>query len=222
MKTVRDCRSNIDLSGRYGLRIAATRSDLDDTRATASSLYPPAYVPPKTITARVLINKLCESARGLQRRNQNYLRRQCCPERKARPRYPHAGSDQIRSISGSKQGLFGTAIELVERHASRDGHIQREERETVHEPVGSSAFSSARQIASPIGNYGRARRRRRRLRRRRDHRPARKATKRAIAGPASKTSRNRAICIAMMNDMSTWVEAAMMATESAPPGLVAR
>ena len=56
----------------------------------------------------------------------------------------------------------------------------------------------------------------------RAHRFARAATKRAIAGPAKRTTRNRAICIPMMKGMSTWVDAEMIATESAPPGLIAR
>jgi hypothetical protein len=48
------------------------------------------------------------------------------------------------------------------------------------------------------------------------------ARSRAITGPVSSTRAKRPVCIAMTNGMSTLVEAAMMATESAPPGLVAR
>ena len=45
----------------------------------------------------------------------------------------------------------------------------------------------------------------------------------ANMGPNSNTRMNRAICIAITNGRSTLLEeAAMIATESAPPGLVAR
>jgi transposase len=50
-----------------------------------------------------------------------------------------------------------------------------------------------------------------------------RATALANAGPTSNTRMNRAICMAITNGTSTWgEEAAMIATESAPPGLVAR
>jgi len=51
---------------------------------------------------------------------------------------------------------------------------------------------------------------------------AHRATVLANVGPNSNTRMKRAICIAMTNGRSTWEEAAMIATESAPPGLVAR
>jgi len=53
-------------------------------------------------------------------------------------------------------------------------------------------------------------------------RAAHRATARANIGPNSNTRMKRAICIAITNGRSTWDEAAMIATESAPPGLVAR
>jgi hypothetical protein len=49
-----------------------------------------------------------------------------------------------------------------------------------------------------------------------------RATPLANAGPTSSTRMNRAICMAITNGTSTLEEAAMIATESAPPGLVAR
>lgn len=48
------------------------------------------------------------------------------------------------------------------------------------------------------------------------------AKNRVIGGPNSSTATNRAICMAITNEASTLLEAAMIATESAPPGLVAR
>src|SRR5580698_6310132 len=50
----------------------------------------------------------------------------------------------------------------------------------------------------------------------------RSATNRDKAGPMIRTSIKRAICCAITNPTSTLVDAAIMATESAPPGLVAR
>lgn len=50
----------------------------------------------------------------------------------------------------------------------------------------------------------------------------RSATNRDKAGPTIRTSIKRAICCAITNPTSTLVDAAIMATESAPPGLVAR
>ena len=50
----------------------------------------------------------------------------------------------------------------------------------------------------------------------------RSATNRDKAGPTIRTSIKRAICCAIINPTSTLVDAAIMATESAPPGLVAR
>lgn len=50
---------------------------------------------------------------------------------------------------------------------------------------------------------------------------AQRATIFARLGPASMTSRKRAVCIAMTKGRSTLEAAAMIATESAPPGLVA-
>lgn len=47
-------------------------------------------------------------------------------------------------------------------------------------------------------------------------------SQRASIGPAMSTRRKRATCIAITKDTSALVEAAMIATESAPPGLVAR
>jgi hypothetical protein len=41
-------------------------------------------------------------------------------------------------------------------------------------------------------------------------------------GASSRTAIRRTVCIAITKDTSTLLEAAMMATESAPPGLVAR
>ena len=53
--------------------------------------------------------------------------------------------------------------------------------------------------------------------------PMRPATKRATRGPTISTANKRAVWTAMTNDTSTaGVEAAMTATESTPPGLVAR
>jgi hypothetical protein len=53
--------------------------------------------------------------------------------------------------------------------------------------------------------------------------PALRATALANIGPSNITRMNRAICMAMTNGTSTlFEEAAMIATESAPPGLVAR
>ena len=48
------------------------------------------------------------------------------------------------------------------------------------------------------------------------------ATSRASHGPSAMTRMKRAVCSAITNGRSTGLEAAMMATESAPPGLVAR
>src|SRR3954454_13504351 len=54
-------------------------------------------------------------------------------------------------------------------------------------------------------------------------RSIRPAISRAMVGPSTRTIRNRAVCKAMTNDMLTVLEAAaMMATESIQPGLVAR
>jgi hypothetical protein len=50
----------------------------------------------------------------------------------------------------------------------------------------------------------------------------RSATNRDKAGPTIRTSIKRATCCAITNPTSTLVDAAIMATESAPPGLVAR
>src|ERR1700748_2000682 len=50
----------------------------------------------------------------------------------------------------------------------------------------------------------------------------RSATNRDKAGPMIRTSIKRAICCTITNPTSTLVDAAIMATESAPPGLVAR
>src|SRR6266404_4162486 len=50
----------------------------------------------------------------------------------------------------------------------------------------------------------------------------RSATNRDKAGPTIRTSIKRAICCTITNPTSTLVDAAIMATESAPPGLVAR
>jgi hypothetical protein len=50
----------------------------------------------------------------------------------------------------------------------------------------------------------------------------RSATNRDKAGPMIRTSIKRATCCAITNPTSTLVDAAIMATESAPPGLVAR
>src|ERR1700729_154876 len=50
----------------------------------------------------------------------------------------------------------------------------------------------------------------------------RSATNRDKAGPMIRTSIKRAICCAITNPTSTLGDAAIMATESAPPGLVAR
>ena len=50
----------------------------------------------------------------------------------------------------------------------------------------------------------------------------RSATYRDKAGPMIRTSIKRAICCAITNPTSTLVDPAIMATESAPPGLVAR
>jgi len=50
----------------------------------------------------------------------------------------------------------------------------------------------------------------------------RSAIKRAIRGDTRSTSTSRAVCMAMTKGTSTLVEAAMIATVSAPPGLVAR
>lgn len=52
--------------------------------------------------------------------------------------------------------------------------------------------------------------------------PVHRATDLANVGPTSITRTNRAICIAITNGTSTGEDAAMIATESAPPGLVAR
>jgi hypothetical protein len=52
--------------------------------------------------------------------------------------------------------------------------------------------------------------------------PVHLATALASAGPTSNTRMNRAVCIAITNGRSTLEAAAMIATESAPPGLVAR
>ncbi len=46
--------------------------------------------------------------------------------------------------------------------------------------------------------------------------------KRASIGPIIRITRKRPVCIAMTKGTSTSLEAAMIATESAPPGLVAR
>src|ERR1700733_3728749 len=50
----------------------------------------------------------------------------------------------------------------------------------------------------------------------------RRAIQREMAGPIERMIRSRATCMDITNDMSTLVEAAMMAAESTPPGLVAR
>jgi hypothetical protein len=50
----------------------------------------------------------------------------------------------------------------------------------------------------------------------------RRAIKRAREGPIRITIRSRPICIAITKGTSTGDEAAMIATASAPPGLVAR
>src|SRR4029077_7393322 len=50
----------------------------------------------------------------------------------------------------------------------------------------------------------------------------RSATNRDKAGPMIRTSIKRATCCAITNPTSTLVDPAIMATESAPPGLVAR
>src|SRR5262249_43099292 len=52
--------------------------------------------------------------------------------------------------------------------------------------------------------------------------PVRSAMKRARGGPASSTMAKRTVCRAITKDRSAVLEAAMMATESMPPGLVAR
>src|ERR1700730_13979884 len=49
-----------------------------------------------------------------------------------------------------------------------------------------------------------------------------RATFLATVGPSSSTNMNREICIAITNGTSTCEDAAIIATESAPPGLVAR
>ena len=43
-----------------------------------------------------------------------------------------------------------------------------------------------------------------------------------MMGARKMTATRRVVCIAMTNGTSTLLDAAMMATESAPPGLVAR
>ncbi len=48
------------------------------------------------------------------------------------------------------------------------------------------------------------------------------AMKRASGGPAISTITSRRVCRAITKDRSTLLEAPMMATESMPPGLVAR
>ena len=48
------------------------------------------------------------------------------------------------------------------------------------------------------------------------------AKKRAMGGPIAIMVRKRTICSVMMKGSSTWLDAAMIATESMPPGLVAR
>ncbi len=52
--------------------------------------------------------------------------------------------------------------------------------------------------------------------------PCRVATNRASGGPISNTPRNRITCNAITNGTSTGLDAAMIATESIPPGLDAR
>src|SRR5262249_47994816 len=52
--------------------------------------------------------------------------------------------------------------------------------------------------------------------------PTRRTIQRESVGAISITTTSRVICMAMTKRMSTVVEAAMMAIESAPPGLVAR
>lgn len=50
-----------------------------------------------------------------------------------------------------------------------------------------------------------------------------RATRREMLGPANRTTRNRAACSAITKERSTLSDAAaMIATESMPPGLVAR
>ena len=51
---------------------------------------------------------------------------------------------------------------------------------------------------------------------------AHRAPARAMTGPTNITNRKRDVCIAITKGISTFEPAAMMATESAPPGLVAR
>jgi hypothetical protein len=46
------------------------------------------------------------------------------------------------------------------------------------------------------------------------------ATILAIAGPRIRTATNRTVCIAITKGVFTLLDAAIMATESAPPGLV--
>ena len=48
------------------------------------------------------------------------------------------------------------------------------------------------------------------------------ATRRDRTGPIKSTISSRAVCMDMTNGKSTLLEAAMMAAESTPPGLVAR
>lgn len=52
--------------------------------------------------------------------------------------------------------------------------------------------------------------------------PERRAAKRASGGPKIRTIRKRSVCSAMTRGRSTLLDAAMIATESMPPGLVAR
>ena len=54
------------------------------------------------------------------------------------------------------------------------------------------------------------------------HPHTRLAINRARLGPVRSTTRKRAVCMAMTNGRSTVLEAAMIATESRPPGLMAR